>query len=134
MPQLSLTISKNIDITQVDFSKLFEAIHDALRDVPNMDITTCHSGVIQEDFSYVGLGDNKITKLYLEIYWLEDAQRVAMKKQLAQKLMKILEEIIVPQIEKQKLICIPRVRIANLGVIEEEYHISKRSNIKLKSE
>lgn len=40
--------------------------------------------------------------------------------------MNILEEIIVPQIEKQKLICIPRVRIANLGELEREYHISKR--------
>jgi len=39
MPQLSLKISKNIDINQVDFRKLFTAIHDALRDVPNMDIT-----------------------------------------------------------------------------------------------
>jgi len=64
--------------------------------------------------------------MYLEVYWLENTQRVAMKKQLAQKLMKLLEDIIVPQIEKQKLICIPRVRIANLGELEQEYHISKR--------
>jgi 5-carboxymethyl-2-hydroxymuconate isomerase len=127
MPQLSLKISKNIEITQVDFRGLFVAIHDALRNVPNMDITTCHSGVIQEDFSYVGLGDDKITKMYLEIYWLEDAQRLAMKKKLAQQLMKILEDLIVPQIEKQKLICIPRVRIANLGMLEQEYHISNRT-------
>lgn len=83
MPEISLKISKNIDITRVDFHKLFVAIHDALRDVPNMDITTCHSGVIQEDFSYVGLGDNRITKMYLELYWLESEERLAMKNKLA---------------------------------------------------
>lgn len=124
MPQLSLKISKNIDINQVDFRTLFAAIHEALRIVPNMDITTCHSGVIQEDFSYIGLGDDRITKMYLEVYWLENTERLAMEKQLAQKLLKILEDLIVPQIEKQNLICIPRVRIANLGTLGQEYHIS----------
>jgi 5-carboxymethyl-2-hydroxymuconate isomerase len=128
MPQLSLKISKNIDITRIDFQKLFVEIHEALRDVPNMDITTCHSGVIQEDFSYIGLGDVRLTKMYLEVYWLEDEKRLAMKKKLAQKLMKLLEDIIVPQIEEQKLICIPRVRIANLGKLEQEYFISTRQS------
>lgn len=127
MPQLSLKISNNIDITQLEFRKLFAAIHDALRHVPDLDITTCHSGVIQEDFSYVGLGNDRITKMYLEIYWLENEQRSAMKQALAEKLMKILEDIIVPQVEKQKLICIPRVRIANLGEFESEYYISKHN-------
>lgn len=129
MPQLSLRISKNIDLAQLDLKKLFIAIYDALRDVPNMDITTCYGGLVQEDFSYIGLGDERMAKLYLEIYWLEDAERLAMKKQLAQKLMKLLEDIVVPQIEKQKLICSPRVRIANLGVLDQEYHISKRCTV-----
>lgn len=124
MPQLTLKISKNIDISLINFSTVFAAIHDAFRDVPNMDITTCHSGVIQEDFSYIGLGDNRMTKVYLEVYWLENLQRIAIKKQLAQRLMQILETTIVPHVEKQNLICIPRVRIANLGILEQEYHIS----------
>jgi hypothetical protein len=46
MPQISLKVSKNIDTAQVDFRKLFIAIHDVLRDVPNLDVTTCHSGII----------------------------------------------------------------------------------------
>lgn len=126
MPQISLRISKNIDMAQLDFSELFAAIHEALRDAPNLDVSTCQSGVIQEDFSYFGLGEDKKTKMYLELYWVETEQRVAMKKQLALQLMKILENYIVPQVEKQQLICIPRVRIANLGAQDQDYHISQR--------
>jgi hypothetical protein len=127
MPQISLRISKNIEMNQVDFQKLFVAIHHALRDVPDLDIKTCHSGVIQEDFSYIGLGDDRLTKMFLEIYWLESEKRIAIKNDVALKLMKILEDIIVPQIEKQNLICIPRVRIVDLGKLGQDYHISKRS-------
>ena len=126
MPQLTLKLSKNIDMQQFDFPKLFSAIHESLRMVPNMDITTCHSGVVQEDFSYVGLGDLKATKVYLELYWLENAERSAMKKQVAEKLMTVLQDVIVPQVQKQNLICIPRVRIANLGTLGQDYHIMGR--------
>ncbi len=41
--------------------------------------------------------------------------------------MTILEKTLVPQIEKQNLVCIPRVRIGNLGRLDLDYHISKRS-------
>ena len=124
MPQITLRISNNIDINSLDLYGLFEAIHEALRTVPNMDVTTAQSGVIHEDFSYTGLGDPRMTKMYLEIYWLENANRLAMKGYLGQSLIKILEERIVPQVEQQNLICIPRVRIANLGVFDQDYHIS----------
>lgn len=124
MPQLTLKISKNIDIKSINFQECFFAIHQALRDVPKMDIASCHSGVIQEDYSYIGHGDDRVTKMYLELYWLENNERIAIKKQIAEKLMGILEEIIVPQVEKQNLICIPRVRIANLGELDQDYHIS----------
>ena len=126
MPQLTIIISNNIDIDQLNFKNLFPALHDAIKNVPNMDITTCHSGIIQETYSYVGLGNEKLTKVYLELYWLETEERVAIKPKLAKKLMQILEEILVPQIEKQNLICIPRVRIANLGKLDQDYHISQR--------
>lgn len=126
MPQITLKVSKNIDITQLDLRELFAAIHEVLRSVPNMDITTAHSGVIQEDFSYIGLGDPHLTKMYLEIYWVESEKRAAIKAGLAQNLMKILEDLIVPQVEKQNLVCIPRVRIANLGTLNSDYHISTR--------
>lgn len=128
MPQLSLKISKNIDMSVLDFRELFEALHEVLRDAPNLDISTCHSGVVQEDFSYIGLGDAKKTKVYLELYWVENESRRVVKKQLALDLMHVLERYMVPQIEKQQLICIPRVRIANLGVLGEDYHISSASS------
>lgn len=127
MPQISLRLSKNIDMTQLDFSELFAAIHEALRDVPNLDVSTCQSGVIQEHFSYCGLGEDKKTKVYLELYWIETEQRVTIKKQLALQLMNILERHIVPPVEKQQLSCIPRVRIANLGTQDQEYYISERT-------
>jgi len=124
MPQISLKISNNIDISCVNFKDVISAIHHELGKMPNLDIKTCHSGVIQEVYSYIGLGDDKATKVYLEVLWLESSERLVVKKELARRLMSILENTLVPQIERQNLVCIPRVRIANLGIVEQDYHIS----------
>lgn len=94
--------------------------------MPNLDITTCHSGVIQEVYSYIGLGDENATKVYLEVLWLESTERLVLKKELAQRLMSTLENTLVLQIEKQNLVCIPRVRIGNLDELEQDYYISGR--------
>lgn len=125
MPQISLKLSKNIDTKLINFKDIFAAIHQALGKVPNLDITTCNSGVIQELYSYIGFGDEKVTKVYLEILWLENTQRSELKKELGQTLMSILESMLVPHIEKQNLICLPRVRIGNLGEANQDYFISK---------
>ena len=127
MPQISLKISHNIDISRINFKDTFALIHDELGKVPHLDNKTCHSGVVQEVYSYIGLGDDKATKVYLEILWLEDSERLALKKELAQNLMNILENTLVPQIEHQGLMCIPRVRIGNLGTLHKDYHISGRA-------
>jgi hypothetical protein len=87
---------------------------------------TNNSGVVQEVYSYIGLGDEKVTKVYLEVLWLENSQRSELKKNLSEKLMSILETLLVPQIEKQNLVCVPRVRIGNLGGINQDYLISKK--------
>lgn len=126
MPQISLKISDNIDIRRINFKDTFASIHHELGKVPNLDNKTCHSGVIQEVYSYIGLGDEKATKVYLEVRWLEDSERAALKKELAQSMMRILELTLVPQIKEQNLDCIPRVRIGNLGVLHKDYHISGR--------
>ena len=126
MPQLTLKISHNIDISIINFNEIFAAIHQELTNVPNMNVNTAHSGVIHEAYSYIGLGDDKATKVYLELLWLEDSERMLIKKSLANRLVRILEEMLAPQIEKQNLNCVPRVRIGNLGVVDIDYHISKR--------
>jgi 5-carboxymethyl-2-hydroxymuconate isomerase len=123
MPQLTLTISQNINASLIDFKSLFEQIHEALQVVPNMDVNTAHSGVIQESFSYIGFGNPKATKVYLQLYWMESEERAAMKSVLGKTLLDILEESIVPEVVGQGLICIPRVRIANLGSISQSYFI-----------
>lgn len=124
MPQISLKISNNIDISPINFKDVFSAIHQELSTMPHLDINTCHSGVIQEVYSYIGLNDAKATKVYLEVLWLESNERLLVKKDLAQRLMNILENTLVPQIERQNLFCIPRVRISNLGALGKDYHIS----------
>lgn len=124
MPQISLKISNNIDMSCINFKDVFSAIHQELGKMPNLDIKTCHSGVIQEGYSYIGLGDDKATRVYLEVLWLESRERLTVKKELAQNLMNILENTLVPQIERQNLFCIPRVRIANLGTSDQDYYIS----------
>jgi hypothetical protein len=48
MPQISLKISKNIDIARINFQDVFIAIHDELAKVPDMNVKTCNSGVLQE--------------------------------------------------------------------------------------
>jgi hypothetical protein len=96
--------------------------------VTNMDVRTCNSGVIQEAYSFIGLGEENLTKAYLEILWLENPERIAMKTQLAQNLMAALEKELVPLVELQGMICVPRVRIANLGENDEDYFIGKRKH------
>jgi len=125
MPQIILTLSNNIDITQIDFTSLFVLIHDELKNVPGLDVTTCNSGVVQESFSYIGLGNEKLTKAFLEIRWMDTEERRQVKSQIAAKLMVVLETELVPQIEEQHLICIPRVRIGDLGKLGVEYFISQ---------
>jgi len=124
MPQISLRISNNIDLNQVNLKETFAAIHIELSKMPNLDIKTCHSGIIKEDYSYIGSDDKHATKVYLEVLWIESAERAMLKKELAKNLMAILENILAPQIIKQGLGCIPRVRIGNLGIINLDYHIS----------
>lgn len=124
MPQISLKISNNIDMHQINFEETFAAIHTELGKMPNLDVKTCHSGVIQEVYSYIGLDDKHATKVYLEVLWLKSAERASLQKELARNLMSILENTLAPQIIKQGLVCIPRVRIGDLGIINLDYHIS----------
>lgn len=128
MPQLTLRFSHNINLKLIKLRELFVAIHEVISDAPNMDISTCHSGVIQEVYSYIGFGDERLTKVYLELYWMESEARLLMKDQLGQKLLTLLETVLAPQIEQQNLICKPRVRIANLGKLGRDYHISHRAS------
>lgn len=123
MPQLTLTISQNINANLINFKSLFEEIHNALRIVPNMDVNTAYSGVIQESYSYIGFNNPKAAKVYLQLYWMENEERTAMKSELGKTLLEILEHSIVPEVEGQGLICIPRVRIANLGRLNQSYFI-----------
>ncbi|MBA2652655.1 MAG: hypothetical protein H0U73_10370 [Tatlockia sp.] len=123
MPQITLKLSNNIDLTELNFTDLFRAIHKELELIPSLDVTTCQSGVIQEVYSYLGLGDKKTTKIYLEILWLENQQRLLIKNDLAKNLMKLLKNKLTPPIEAQNLLCNPRIRIGNLGVIGEDYYI-----------
>lgn len=125
MPQLTLTLSHNINASLINFKSLFEQIHEALKTVPNMDVNTAHSGVILENFSYIGFDNPKATKVYLLLYWMENEARSAIKPALGKKLLEILQQSIVPEVIKQGLLCIPRVRIANLGDLNQSYFISE---------
>ena len=127
MPQLMLTISENINANLIDFKNFFRQIHEALSVVPDMDVNTAHAGVIQESFSYIGFNNPKATKVYLQLYWLENKARTALKVSLGKAFLNILENTIVPEVEKQRLICIPRVRIANLGELNQSYFIGQTS-------
>ncbi|MGL5741480.1 MAG: hypothetical protein ACRCXC_02470 [Legionella sp.] len=127
MPQLTLTLSNNINMDAINFNSLFSQIHEALRTVPDMDVHTAHSGVIQELFSYIGFAHPKATKVYLELYWMENEARAAMKPALGRALLEILEKNIVPAVEGQGFICIPRVRIAHLGQQSQSYFIGGSS-------
>ncbi|WP_133135235.1 hypothetical protein [Legionella rowbothamii] len=123
MPQLTLTISKNINANLIDFKNFFRQIHETLSVVPDMDVNTAHAGVIQESFSYIGFDNPKATKVYLQLYWLENKARTALKLALGKAFLNILENTIVPEVEKQGFICIPRIRIANLGELNQSYFI-----------
>lgn len=128
MPQISLKISSNIDIGKIDFKCFFKDIHEALKITPNLDISTCQSGVIQESHSYIGQDDPNRTKIFLEILWLENDERAAMKNTLAQSLIKVMENHLKQAIEIQQLSFAPRLRISNLGKIDQDYYIPEHGS------
>lgn len=123
MPQLTLTLSANINTQNIDWKKFFKQVHECLMTVPDLDVHTAHSGVVQEAFSYIGLDDQKATKVYLKLNWLGNEARTAIQPELGKKLLAIIYSIIVPAIEEQGLTCIPRVAINNLGEINKSYFI-----------
>jgi hypothetical protein len=88
-----------------------------------LDVNTAHSGVTQELNTYIGFDNPKATKVYLQLYWMEDQERLAMKPVLGKTLLHILGNSIAPEVVAQGLICIPRVRISNLGFLNQEYFI-----------
>ncbi len=124
MPQISLRISKNIDISKIDFRPIFITIHEEMAKQINVDINTCQSGVIQENFSFIGRGEENRTKVYLEILWLESEARQGLKNELAKNLMIILKDKLVPLVNMQDLICVPRIRIGSLGTLDQDYFIA----------
>lgn len=125
MPQITLKLSKNIAADQIDFQPLFVSVHQELEKSAGVDIKACNSGVIQESYSCIGLGDEKVTKVYLEILWIENEERLSAKNRIIQAIMDTVQAKLVPQIVKQGLICVPRVRIGDLGVLGREYLIGK---------
>ncbi len=125
MPQITLKLSHNINLNLINLRPLFVDIHELLGKVPHLDNKTCFSGVLHEDFSYIGQGDDKLTKIFLEILWLETPERKTLKPALGSELMAVLALHLSDAIERQGLIFQPRVRIANLGAIEQDYHIYK---------
>lgn len=125
MPQITLKISHNIAMEDIDFRKLFSEVHEAMGRIPNLDNRTCFAGVVKEDYSYVGRGDTNLTKIFLEIMWLETAERVALKPGLAGELMAVLVGHFKEPLEKKGLVCSPRVRIVDLGEVGKDYYIFK---------
>lgn len=129
MPQITLKFSANIKgkIASETLELIFRKINSLLKEtIPDIDIPSCNSGVIFEEFSYMNNGDPTLAKCYYELLWLENDQRIPLKSLLAEKILKLLEEELIPQLEKHGLSCAPRVRISNLGVLGKDYFISKR--------
>ncbi len=124
MPQLILTLSHNITLTRINFEEFFKRIHEVLATIPDMNVNTAHSGVIQEAFSYIGLNHPKTTKVYLQLHWMENSKRRTLKPELGKALLQVINEVITPEIRQQGLECIPRVRIAPLGDLNESYFIA----------
>ncbi|WP_223800074.1 hypothetical protein [Legionella longbeachae] len=54
---------------------------------------------------------------------MENEERAAIKPALGKTLLDILQNHIVPEVLGQGLICVPRVRIANLGNLNKSYFI-----------
>lgn len=80
-------------------------------------------GLFKKAFSYIGFDNPRATKVYLHLYWMENEERAAIKPALGKTLLDILQNHIVPEVLGQGLICVPRVRIANLGNLNKSYFI-----------
>lgn len=128
MPQITLKFSANTknlisnSVLESAFLKLNEIFKET---IPDIDIKSCNSGVIFEDYSFLSEGNSKEAKCYYELQWMENPKRVPLKPELASKIMTLLETVFVPLLAEHSLVCTPRVRIGDLGKRDQDYFISK---------
>ena len=54
---------------------------------------------------------------------MENQERIAIRSFLGKALLNIIDEAIIPAVVAQGLLCIPIVRIANLGTLDDGYFI-----------
>jgi hypothetical protein len=130
MPQITLRLSDNIKISAEEAKALLKKLHSVLianKDELNLDVATCFSGLLREDASYIGFGDETIAKCFYEILWMETPSRVALSPNLSKQLMAVLDEFALQVKEEQNLICMPRIRIADLGAIDQHYFFSSQT-------
>ncbi len=128
MPQITLKFSANAKniIPHSLFESTFIKINHILKEtIPDIDINSCNSGVVFEEYSFMGNGDPKEVKCYYELQWMENPNRVPLKPRVAEKIMSLLELVFVPLFLQHGLTCVPRVRIGNLGVRDQDYFIGR---------
>ena len=128
MPQITLKFSANTKnlIPNSVLESTFIKINQILKEtIPDIDIKSCNSGVLFEEYSFMSDGDPKEAKCYYELQWMENPSRVPLKAVLAEKIMSLLEVVFVPLLAEHGLSCVPRVRIGNLGVRNEDYFIGQ---------
>lgn len=123
MPQITLTLSQNIDLRPLDFKRFFKSLHELLETVPNLLLSSCKSGVVHEAYSYVGSGNANLTKLLLEIRWLDSEARRKVKSEVVSQIFECLEREFSEPITAQGLIYKPHVWIVDLGELNQDYFI-----------
>lgn len=125
MPQIFLTLSNNIDIAPLDFKSFFPSLHALLEKVPNLNLKSCKSGVIQEAYSYIGAGEPNLSKLLLEIRWLDSEARRKVKSEIVSEIFELLDSTFSAPIIAQGLVYKPHVWIVDLGTLNQDYWIER---------
>lgn len=113
MPQITLEYSPNI--TGVDIQAVLRDIHEALKEIT--DINTCKSRAHVLKYFLIGKGETQNAIIHLKVELLDLPNRTPeLRKNIGEKLLRILEKHFAPRITALKLNCKPTVHVAKLKV------------------
>ena len=110
MPHIILEYSNNIKTG--GFDHLFKDIHAILSDYA--EIANCKSRAIKLENYYIGEGDKQNAMINLQLKLLPGRSN-ATKKEIAEKLISLLQAQLLPNIEAQQLRCSTTIEILDLN-------------------
>lgn len=114
MPQTYIEYSDNIK--DIDFKDMLRKIHSRAAEVFEVPPDRVKGRIIKYDDYLVGDDDNPNKAFIFIQVCIMSSRTETQKRKIGDYILELLEEIALPALKKQKLVCSPRVEVRDLGI------------------